>query len=241
MKRIVSLLLAVALCHMALSARTYALVVGVSSYENANNNLSQTTKDAKSFKTVMETQTKDITLLTSKYANKANVVEKLRAICNRAQSSDRIVFYFSGHGIPGGICCFDNVLQYSELVNLLATSAAKDKICYIDACHAGTVAAEKAGPTDLATTLKGHSDQIYFVGCRSNEYSIEGPMVGAGFFTQGLIKGLRGKCDRNGDKKITVIELFKYIYNDVVTRSQSKQHPQLIASQSMHNTVVAVW
>ena len=243
MKRIVALLLISFLISLGGNARTFVLAVGISNYDGHANNLSQTTKDAKAFRDVMSTQTKDITLLTSRNANRSNILEKLRAICNRAQSSDRIIFYYSGHGMAGGLFCFDGVLAYSVLVNTLATSSAKEKICFIDACYAGSVAYDKqlAGKAAIETAIKGHDDQAYLVGCRSDEYSIEGNYVGAGFLTQGLIKGLRGKSDRNGDRQITLIELFKYTYNDVVTRSKQKQHPQLIASSKMHDIVMAKW
>ena len=242
MKRTFLSLLILFLFSLGISARTFVLVVGVSNYGDESVNLSQTTKDAKAFRDVMATQTKDITLLTSKYANKANILEKLKAICNRAQQADRIVFYFSGHGMPGGICTYDDVLFYSELADQLSTSSAREKICYIDACHAGSVNnANKGKGESLSHVAKTQKNQIYLVACRADEYSYENAWVGAGFFTQGLIKGLRGKSDSNGDKKVTLIELFKYIYNDVVKRSKSEQHPQLIGSANLHDVIVAKW
>lgn len=236
------LFLIIAAVSTSLSARTYALIIGVSNYNDEQNNLAQTTKDAKSFKEVMLTQTNDITLLTSKYANKSNIIAKLKKICSTATSSDRIVFYYSGHGMPGGIYCYDGLISYTELVNTLSTSSAKYKICFIDACHAGTAASATAqsGKT-IDAAVKGQSDQVFFVGCRGDEYSFEHPWVGAGFFTQALVKGIRGKSDTNSDKKVTVLELFKYIYSDVVSRSQSLQHPQLIASKNLYDVVVATW
>ncbi|MDR0895742.1 MAG: caspase family protein [Prevotellaceae bacterium] len=245
MKRIFLLTVTI-LISIGLSARTFVLVIGVSNYGSESNNLRQTTKDAKAFKKVMESQTKDITLLTSKYANKANILEKLRAICNRAGKDDRIVFFFSGHGMSGGICAYDGVIYYTELIALLTSSDAQYKIAYIDACHAGTIfggtpTKEQQGLNALLNVAKEKKDQIFFVGCRGGEYSLESAWVGAGYFSQALIKGLRGKCDRNGDRHITVLELFKYIYNDVVKRSLSKQHPQLIVSQALQEAVIATW
>lgn len=72
------------------NARTFVLSVGVSNYQDEDLNLGQTTKDAKQFTAVMGNHTKDITTLTSKYANKANILEKLQALCNRAQKGDKI-------------------------------------------------------------------------------------------------------------------------------------------------------
>lgn len=240
MKRITLSFFCLLFLGMCLQARTYVLVTGVSNYGSENVNLAQTTKDAKRFKAVMETQTKDITLLTSRHVTRANVLEKLRALCNRAQQGDRIIFFYSGHGMPGAICAYDQPISYEDLIAVLSTSAASEKICFIDACHAGTMAGKSYG-NSWTKSLKSQSDQIFFVSCRPDEYSVESSFLGAGFFTQALLKGLRGKSDSNHDRKVTVIELFRYVYGDVLRRSNEQQHPQLIAPESKYGVVVAKW
>lgn len=241
MKRtILSFLLAI-FSLVAINARTFVLATGVSNYGNENANLSQTTKDAKRFKDVMETQTKDIIILTSSNVTRANVLEKLRAICNRAQKGDQVVFFYSGHGMPGGICGYDRAISYDDIVEILSGSEASAKICYIDACHAGSMSGAAKSYDSWANGAKAYKDQAYFVSCRSNELSSEHPFLGAGLFTQALIKGLKGKSDKNGDKKITVMELFKYIHGDVLKHSKEKQHPQLIAPENMYDVVVSKW
>ncbi len=222
--------------------RTFVMSVGVSNYQNSDNNLSQTTKDAKQFKNVMSQQTKDITLLTSKYANKNNVMEKLRALANRAQKGDKVIVFFSGHGYPGGIVAYDKTISYQEINDVLSKSDASAKICFVDACHAGSV----GNVRDDSRTYKAPTggNIIYMMSSRADEYSIEHPWVGHGFFTQALLKGLRGKADANNDKKITVKELFNYVYNDVqhtTSNMNTSQHPQLIGVKGMAETVVVEW
>lgn len=223
-------------------ARTFVLCIGVSSYQNSDNNLSQTTKDAKQFKSVIENHTKDITILTSKYANKENILEKLRAISNRAQKGDKIILFFSGHGYHGGIVAHDKHLTYQEVNDVLSKSSASAKICFVDACHAGSV----NGVRDNSRSYKAPSSGniIYMMSSRADEYSIEHPWVGHGFFTQALLKGLRGKADANRDKKITVRELFNYVYNDVqhtTANMEASQHPQLIGVKEVAEAVVVDW
>ena len=66
-----------------------------------------------------------------------------------------------------------------------------------------------------------------------------------------MAKGLRGKADYNSDKDVTLIELFKYIYNDITNKSSKSvytdengntyhhyQHPTLIAPKALHNRVI---
>lgn len=237
MKKLICTLMLAVVAMLTVNARTFVLVTGISNYEGEENDLHQTTKDAKRFAELMESQTKDITLLTGRNVNYANVMEKLRAICNRAQANDRIIFFYSGHGAPGGLCAYDRLLPHKDVVELLATSAAKEKYCFIDACFAGTL---HNGEWDGRVP----EGVAYFLSCRPDEISIELPTVGAGIFTQALLKGMRGKADKNNDKQITVEELFRYMYGDVVRRADKynhPQHPQLIAPKSMYNKVVTRW
>lgn len=239
MKRfILPLILALTVAFGA-NARIFALVCGVSNYGSESSNLSQTTKDAKNFKQLLSTQTKDITLLTSSNVTRANVLEKLRAICNRAQKDDRIVFFFSGHGMRGAIFCYDGPLRYSEITPILAESEAKQKFCFIDACFAGTAANSQQTGDGIAVSAAPRT--AFFVSCRPDEVSAENAYVGAGFFTQALLKGMQGKADRDHDKKVTVMELFKYLRGDVLRRTDNGQHPQLIAPENMYNVVVTDW
>lgn len=245
MKRIISIIIIALTVILTVKAqRTYVLVTGVSSYSNSKDNLSQTTKDAKAFKAVIERHTKDVTILTSKYANHDNILEKLRALCNRATSKDRIIFFFSGHGTPGGIVAYDKVIRYRELVAVLSRSRAKEKICFVDACHAGSIAANSSGKYELADGSSGNRGMIFFMSSRADEYSSENLWVGAGHFTQALLKGIRGKADTNNDRKVTVMELFKYIYKDVLHSTSSTpqpQHPQLIAPKYAYNSIIVEW
>lgn len=242
MRKFIALLFMAVFVAINLQARTFVMSVGVSNYQNSQNNLSQTTKDAKQFKAVMENHTKDITILTSKYANKDNILEKLRAISNRAQKGDRIILFFSGHGYPGGIIAYDKHLTYQEINDILSQSAASVKICFIDACHAGSVGGVKDNLWEYKAPTSGGI--IYMMSSRADEYSIEHPWVGHGFFTQALLKGLRGKADANKDKRITVRELFNYVYNDVqhsTANMEASQHPQLIGVKEVADAVVVDW
>lgn len=242
MKRKLTALMIAMIMAIGVSARTFVLSVGVSSYQDSENNLSQTTKDAKQFKAVMNNHTKDITILTSKYANKDNILEKLRAISNRAQNGDKVILFFSGHGYPGGIVAHDKAITYQEINDILSKSSASAKICFVDACHAGSVGNVRDNTRIYKAPTSGNI--IYMMSSRADEYSIEHPWVGHGFFTQALLKGLRGKADANKDKKITVKELFNYVYNDVqhtTANMNASQHPQLIGVKEVAEAVVVDW
>lgn len=238
MKKFLSAFLLLLIIAAGAEARTFVLIAAVSNYGNEQNNLSQTTKDAKRFKRVMQTQTRDITMLTSRYATRSNIKQKLRAICNRAGSGDNVVFFYSGHGMPDALYTYDGALPYTDLIDILESSSAGTKVCYIDACHAGSAANTASAGSTPPQNQRG---MAFFVSSRADEYSVESPIIGAGFFTQALVKGLRGSADKNHDRQITIRELFDYMYRDIVRRSENQQHPQLIAPRSMYNKVVAAW
>lgn len=222
--------------------KTYVLLAGVSNYGDEKLNLYNTTKDVKHIKKVFDNQKATTAIVTSRYANHANIVKKLDAICRLAKADDKIVFFFSGHGTPGGFVTSDHTLfNYQELVDILSKTKASSVVCLIDACMSGSV-------KSISANNFGHgSNKPYITFMTSSdgtETSAESSIVGHGFFTKALLKGLRGMCDKDADKQITLIELFNYVYSDVTARtegSEKEQHPQLVGAGSMHNMVIAKW
>lgn len=222
--------------------KTYVLLAGVSNYGDEKLNLYNTTKDVKDLKKVFDNQHATVAIVTSKYANHANIVKKLDAISRLAKADDKIVFFFSGHGTPGGFVTSDHTLfNYQELVDILSKTKAARVLCLIDACMSGSVKTISANNFG-----RGNSQpQITFMtSSDGTETSAESSLVGHGYFTKALLKGLRGMCDKDTDSHITLIELFNYVYSDVTSRSKgtaNEQHPQLIGPGSMHNMVLVKW
>jgi len=218
-----------------LAQRHYVLVTGVSSYKDADMNVTQTTKNAKSFAVKMKTQTPDVSVLTSKYANHDNVLAKLKRICRAAKPEDRITFYFAGHGGvdeksgTGYICSYDDPILYAELMECFKLSKAKEKIMFVEACHSGSAGG----------ALKSFIDPsvICISSSRMSEASIYSNLIDAGYFSKGLLVGLQGKADMDKDKLITLSELFKYLYGYVIGKSNNKQHPQLIMPKTTKDIV----
>lgn len=249
MKRIISFCLFALLCLSLSAQKTYAVISGVSNYEGTVNDLTQSSKDAKNFSTLYKSRGAYVTLLTSKYATKEKVIETIRKIAKVAKPTDHIVFFYSGHGMPNALCTYSEnqspMLTYSELFTELDKCNAADIVCYVDACFSGTASSnlhsKDFSDDSWKNIVKANPRYILFLSSRDDELSIESPWVGAGFFTRSLLKGLRGKSDVNGDKLITVKELFTYLYKDVQLHSDKKQHPQLVTSSALHNTVLMSW
>lgn len=240
MKKIIIMLLAAVMVMGVLpaSARTYALLAAVSNYGDPDANLAHATNGAKAFRDILSTQTKDITLLTSKNATEKNILEKLRAITNRAQPGDRIIFFFNGHGYHGGMACYDSYLSYTTLVKALTDTKASEVFVFINACFSGSAGDEVADKSNWFDGLKPSEGHVYMLSSRGDEYSWGGGMLNKSLFTQALLTGYRGKADTDHNHSVTVIELFKHIHKDVVRRSDGIQHPIMIAPKNMHDVEI---
>lgn len=239
-KTLLSLSLFLLMTIGASAQKTYALVTAVSQYANSDMNLNYTTLDAKDFAKVMKQQGFELILLTSQYANNANITAKLDYIAQNAKPEDRVIFFFSGHGGPGVFCTYDDLFRYSDLVRLLTNSSAGEIFCFFDACHSGSVQASASGTYGWSEGTR----ISFLMSSRADEYSAEHAWVGHGYLAKAVIKGLRGKADANRDRSITLGELYKYVYNDVTRRTSGNgqaQHPQLIGSQSMFSSVITKW
>lgn len=247
----VSLFLVASAFATAMAQKTYAIITGVSNYEGTANDLNQSTKDAKSLATLYKSKGATVVLLTSQNARRDNVIGAIRKVKATATANDHIIFSYSGHGLENIICTYasspEQMLTYNDLFKELDQCEAKDIVCYIDACYSGSAvngmhskAMEDEDLKAWTKLLKANPRYIVYLSSRSDETSAESPLVGAGYLTNGIMKGLRGKADANGDKMITAMELFRYVHKDVLVHNP-KQHPQLVTSKALYDNVLMSW
>lgn len=214
-----------ALVAIVADAETFVVSVGIGRYANPNvTTLSKTEKDAKAIAAFYKKGTRNVIVITGKYATKSQIINSLCSQFERAKPQDKIVFYFSGHGYPGGFCPYDmqkrsDGLTYAEVIKIMTESKAKDKIIFADACYSGAVRQSKG------KTKPEASNVMMFLSSRSNEMSIEFPLLANGYFTKNLLRGLGGAADSDRDRQITASELFRYVSNGVQNDTKGKQHP----------------
>lgn len=240
MKRLTLILALLLMAGSATAGRNYVLVAAVSNYMDSSSDLPTTTNDAKRVAEVMQRHTKDVSLITSKYATREKLLTKLRELAQVATEADRITFYFSGHGSSGCIIPHDMTpVFYTEIIDILASSKAGEKMVFIDACKAGS--ATQTGADNRWREKLTTGNIVFMLASRGEELSVADNILRAGWFSHAFLKGIQGRADANSDRSITVMELFTYIYNDVVKRSQNAQHPQLIATKEHKNDVIVAW
>lgn len=221
---ILFLLLAI-LWSVQIAAETFVVCVGIGSYADAKvQNLMKTEKDAKSMAEFFKKGTPNVITITGKYATKQQILKSIRSQFGRAGKGDKIIFYFSGHGYPGGFCPYEMSkievgLTYADVLNVMKTSEASDKFIFADACNSGAIRqGNKAENPETGNVLM-------FLSSRGNEYSIESPFLANGYFTKNLLRGLGGAADSNGDRCITASELFQYVSKGVKEDTKDRQHP----------------
>lgn len=218
------------------NAKTYLVAVGVSDYPGTDKDLRLPANDAATVRYVYSKNSNaESVLLTNSNATKSAVLSKLRSTFAKASENDIIVFFFSGHGSKGVFCAYDAQIPYSEIRKAMASSKAKNKMIFADACFSGKM---RQGRKNTAEQSFNNYNIMLFLSSRSNETSIERRDMKNGFFTSCLQKGLRGGADANKDRTITARELFNYVSTNVKTLSSDKQHPVMWGKFSDNMTVM---
>jgi tetratricopeptide (TPR) repeat protein len=228
---------------------SYALVVGISNYLNINP-LMYADDDADAFATWLIEQEicerKNVKRLIDSQATAANFYLELERFLNKAKANDRLYIYFAGHGDvenkiqAGFLLCYgtrpspyagSDVIDINMLENYVnAFTNNNTKVVLItDACRAGNLAGGLTGASNTLNSINTRfRNVIKMLSCQPNQLSQEKlyPGGGHGVFTYHLLNGLYGLADSNGDKKISLRELDKYL--DAVTdETDEKQSPKI--------------
>lgn len=217
-------------------AKTYLVAVGVSDYSGTDMDLCLPANDAATMQYVYSKNSNaESILLTNSNATKSVVLSKLRTTFAKASENDIIIFFFSGHGSKGAFCAYDAQIAYAEIRQAMASSKARNKMIFADACFSGKM---RGGRRNTAEQAFNKYNIMLFLSSRGNETSIESRDMKNGFFTSYLQRGLRGGADANRDRTITAKELFNYVSSGVRKLSNNKQHPVMWGKFSDNMTVM---
>lgn len=249
--------------------KVYAVVIGINDYSDINfPDLKFPEKDAKAFYDFLRSPEfasvsgDNIALLTGSQATKSNIFQEIKNKFIRATKEDLIIFYFSGHGIPGydnrGYFLtqdseFDNepgtAISMPELNGMIERFSAKIKISFVDACHSGlfnsinkgvkTYDNARTAQAYLDTISKSVSGSIRFLASTGFQESKEDLRLGHGVFTYFLLKGLKGEADfsQRGsitykDGSVNIGELTQYLMDSIPQFTKYSQTPSIFNSLS---------
>ena len=226
--------------------KIFVVSVGIADYKEIND-LRFTENDVMTFNHIISNHTNDITTLVGSQATHANVIRSTRRVFSQATPNDAVIFFFSGHGYEGGFCCYDmhansfiGGISYKEIQILFRNCRAGRKMVFADACFSGGLSKQR---TQLTVQMVQNSEIIYFLSSKFDETSLELPEGPNGLFTYCLAHGLCGQSDLNGDRVITMQEIYDYVYENVVSYTSQiphNQHP-MIWGKFNKNTKVLKW
>lgn len=178
-----------------------------------------------------------IKMLVDEDATRENIIDALQEQFGRADENDMVLLYYSGHGIAGALLPinfdgYNNKLYHDEILEIMESSKAKHKLCLIDACYAGSMQEAKSdfmvGINNFYSKLnQERGGTAMILSCKEREVSLEDSGLRQGIFSHYLMKGLKGMADKNKNKVVTVIELYDYIKNQVITYTSNIQNPIL--------------
>ncbi|GAB3568616.1 hypothetical protein GCM10027578_21490 [Spirosoma luteolum] len=222
---------------------TWAVVVGIADYRyltDQTGDLRLADRDAHQMAGFLQTSaggrvpTSHIRLLTNRQATEATIRQALASF-RQAGPADRVLFYFSGHGLPDRLVPADaraggagGGLTYAVLKQAFRASRAGVKLCIVDACLAGGLSqplAPGAARSRSGFPAAGGGPVALLLATRPSQGALENRRIGGGLFTQVLLEGLCGRADADHNRVVTIRELHRYVSPRVRTLSNGRQAP----------------
>lgn len=243
--------------------KIYAVVVGISDYQTPQiPDLLYADQDALAFVDWLKSPAggklhpENILLLLNEAATVSRVSDALSHLIEVCKEGDLAIIYFSGHGDVesrlkdqwGFLLCYDSpartyiagacpVHYIQSLISTLTIENQSRVLFIADACHAGKLAGSKINGSQLtnANLSQQFSNEMKILSCQSNEFSIEGKQWGGGrgVFSWFLIEGLNGIADADEDLQISLMEIGRYLEENVPREtSPHQQIPVIVGDKS---------
>lgn len=192
-----------------------------------------------------------ITTLTSKSAvenrpTHGAILREIHQVANQAAADDRILFYFSGHGIrmkdefyfvpEDGVATVKSTLvALAEVREILNSSDAKQKIVVIDACYSGPDTENlksplsEASPKFLAEYMMETVGTALIASSTADQTSTcQSPDPKLSLFTYFMDRALRGEPSALKEGLLSLDGMYEYVSTEVNKASKSygnKQKP----------------
>jgi uncharacterized caspase-like protein len=249
--------------------KLYALVVGISAYDNADYNLGYAAKDARDFAAALVNQKgglySEVTLriLPDKEATGGAIRDGLDWLTKQVTSRDVGLIYLAGHGVLDERERFYFLAADSDVARLRATGVPREDIqdalnalagkalLFLDACHAGAIATtvKTRGGVDINSVVneftRSERGVVVFTASTGRQTSQESNAWGNGAFTKAVVEGLglpgkKAEADFRGDGKITTSALDLYVSERVKALTGGAQSPIMIRPPTVPDFTIAV-
>ena len=229
-RNLLSVLLLLTTATGAVAQKTYIVCVGVGANNSGQDQLKCPRNDMNAIARFYNRYngTHPFVLLDAN-ATRSHILQVLKEEFAKSTPDDEIIFAYSGHGNEGIISTYNfkanEVVFCYEVQNIMLKAKARRKMMFVDSCHSGSFAKKYRNVGDRRSEYLKESKVLLFLSSRIEESSIERADMKYSIFNNFLLRGLSGKADRNGDKKVTARELYNYVAHNVEYYTQGKQHP----------------
>lgn len=215
------------------NAKVYLVSVGLADYPGTKNDLRISDNDAKTIAKIFNaTKDADVRTLTNEEATRSALLSTMQTSFAEANDNDAVILYFSGHGAPGALACYDGLLTYQHIFSKMKACKASRKIILVDACFSG-----KMRTTRQQSSHYTNQNVMLFLSSRTTEKSLETDFKNS-LFTIFLERGLRGGADVNKDRHITARELYDFVHQGVIKASKNRQHPVMWGKFDNNMTII---
>ena len=236
----------------------YGVVIGISEYQADSEtlpNLRFADDDSRAIRDLLLSEAGgfrpgNVITLIDADATSRNMRSALSTFLTRPKKEDLVLISFAGHGAADPNNPMDHyfITHDSRPKDLGGTAfpmwhlrdvfahtiKAERVITFADACHsAGIGEAAVEGFNLVNQSFQRYASiegRAVLTGSDLGESSFEAEKWGGGHgvFTYFLLKGVSGPADRNGDRRITVQELFNYIQSEVAQETEGVQNPVMM-------------
>lgn len=256
------LMLLMGLSNMATAYNnTYAVIVGIADYQYdfIISDLPYTLNETEAVYSFLRSRkggsvpAENICLLTDSQATRTNIILRAKALFAKAKRNDRVILYFGGHGGEGAFAPYDfngfyeSCLTYDDIKSIFKSARCNTKLMFADACYSGGIKGEARAKDKGGKTNGGNATDnlniVVLTASRGDEYAWQTSEFEMGFFTHYLIQGLGGAANRDGNKYITIQELYYYVYQKVMDKANecgTEQTPQIFGKFDLRLIVAKV-
>jgi WD40 repeat protein len=241
------------------AGRLYAVMVGVSDYDDKSLRLTFADDDARALDLMLKAQegkvfaSVETRLLVDADATEDAIEEALAWLAESAGPEDYALVFMAGHGMTDGQKFYflpvgakpgrltSTAISGAVLRELLGS--VKGKVAFlIDACRSqsaidgGLGLAVTGFVNDMASAENG---VVMFSATTNTELAIERADWGHGAFTKALLAGLEGEADYEKDNRIFTDELNLWLKSEVKRLTGGSQTPAMVVPKAVKDFAVA--
>ncbi|MGH9773451.1 MAG: caspase family protein [Candidatus Acidiferrales bacterium] len=238
------------------TGQRYAVIIGVSKYQDRRINLRYADRDAASVRDFLidpnggRFPPDHVQYLVNENATSANIRTALLTFLTKPQANDLVFFYFAGHGAPDPrrpqnlyLLSYDTDINNMggtavpmwEIEPALERTVQGNLVSFIDACHSAGLGEGLPNLSNQSWTHAGYGQKHAIITASEvNQFSQESDRWGGGHgvFTYFLLEGMKGAADSNHDHQVTVGKLFDYVRKNVAAATNGAQSPTALAGSS---------